>query len=124
MNFFDYKIPEDILSKIPPYFWAAFAGELVSVFAPDILIKDEDDPDYSVLDYVTGTAGWNVALECTCHKLNMDWLYEYYSNLVWYESDMFDGEFATLLISMFVEARPFSKPTYYEWLVSKKEEKT
>jgi hypothetical protein len=121
-----YKIPEDILSKIPEYFWSALAGELVSVFGPHALEKVDDSYN---LYFLTGTTGWNAALRMTCRKLDMDWLYEYYNNLQWWESDMFDGEFEDLIISKFVEAEDIDNwpevpteeqerhaSTYYSWL--------
>ena len=120
-----YKIPEDILSKIPEYFWPAFAGEIVSVFG--LFTFNKVDGLYN-LYFITGTTGWNAALKMTCRKLNMDWLYEYYNKLQWWESDMFDGEFEDLIISKFVEAdeddwreipteeRDRWQSTYYSWL--------
>lgn len=121
-----YKIPEDILSKIPEYFWSAFAGELVSVFSPSIFEKVDDT--YS-LNFVGGTTGWNTALRMTCYKLDMKWLYKYYDGLQWWESDMFDGEFEDLIISKFVEAEDVDnwpeipteehdrhQYTYYSWI--------
>lgn len=133
MNFKDlgmdlsYKIPEDILSKIPEYFWAALAGEVVSVFG--LSAFEKVDGLYN-LYFLTGTGGWNAALKMTCRKLDMKWLYEYYNKLQWWESDKFDGEFEDLIISKFVdvkdddwreipkEERDRYESTYYSWLTS------
>lgn len=115
----DYKIPEDILSKIPEYFYPAFAGELVSVFGRGIF--EETDDMGRALNYHSGTNGWNVALKSTCHRLDIDWLYIYYDKLTWWESDMFDGEIEDLVISKFVENEEESTHAYYLWLFGNEE---
>lgn len=115
----DYKIPKDILSKIPDHFWAAFTGELVSIFGRGIF--EETDDMGRALNYHTGTNGWNVALKTTCRRLDMDWLYIYYDHLSWWESDMFDGEIEDLVISKFVENESEYTQAYYSWLFSKEE---
>ena len=126
-NYLSYKIPEDILSKIPEYFWAAIAGELVSVFGPHALEKF--DESYT-LYFLTGTIGWNAALKMTCRKLDMDWLFKYYNDLQWWESDMFDSEIEDLIISKFLEVKDDwpelpdkeqyrYESTYYSWLTGK-----
>lgn len=111
----DYKIPEDIITKIPQYFWPAFAGELVSTLGMVVFQKDEYG-QYG-LNFVSGTFGWNAALRMTCKKLNMKWLFGYYDKLEWWESDMFDGEFEDLLIKNFVEAEDLPENSYYAWLI-------
>lgn len=111
----DYKIPADILTKIPQYFWPAFAGELVSTLGLAVFQKDEDS-QYG-LYFLGSTFGWNAALRMTCEKLNMKWLFDYYDKLEWWQSDMFDGEFEDLLIKNFVESRDNPEHAYYSWLI-------
>lgn len=41
----EYSIPEEIDSKIPSYFYIAFAGELCSILGPIIFTKYKMDPD-------------------------------------------------------------------------------
>ena len=86
----DYKDHTPMLRNIPDYFYSALAGELVSVFSPTIFDKDEDG--LMGLDLCTGTGGWNAALEMTCKKLDLMWLYSYYLTLTWYDSDRFDSD--------------------------------
>ena len=116
-----YKIPQDIFAKIPDYFWAGFAGELVSVFGTHILEKGEDD--CYEFDYSTGTGGWNEALKMACHKLDMEWLYEYYDNLSWEESDLFDDELGDLVVTRFLDFDDASEKelrnAYYRWLIKR-----
>lgn len=107
---------DEILKMIPSYFWAAFAGELVSVFGLDIFRPSEDG--VSPLYYIDGTSGWNAALRMACKKLSLDWLYNWYDKLEWYDSDNFDCELVELLETNFVKAEA-QKPAwpYYFWLV-------
>lgn len=105
---FDYVIPDDIKQRIPKYFSQAFAGELLGVFGPDIAIKDEDDV-YG-LCFLGGTVGWHEAFKATCDKLAMQWLYDYYEALEWYESDKFDGEMEAAIIEFFEGDRDQPSP--------------
>lgn len=113
----EYKIPEAILSKIPDYFWPAFAGELCSVFGPDILGKDEDG--VQALDYVGRTAGWYAALKATICKLSIPWLLDYYDGLEWHDSDQFDNEMEGLVRTKFIEAEQSAANPYYLWLLER-----
>ena len=118
-----YKIPNDILEKIPEHFWPALAGELVSVFGPTIFeynIYEDGTRDYP-FEYISGTAGWHLALKMTCRKLDIDWLYEYYKKLEWYDSDKFDSEIQDLITSKFIDVTPKSPSAYYLWAIEEKE---
>ena len=114
----EYKIPEKILSQIPEYFWYAFVGELVSVFGLLVFEKDLES-ELMGLNYISSTTGWNAALKMACHKLDMDWLYKYYDNLEWWESDLFDGEFEDLIKVLFINGELHNTHTnpYYLWLI-------
>ena len=112
---FIYKIPDDILTKIPDYFWPALAGELVSVCDP--FIFDEADVGVRAIDFITGTAAWDEAFKATCKKLGMKWLNEYRDKLEWYDSDRFDDRICDLIMSKFVKAEPESCTAYYKWLI-------
>ena len=94
----EYSIPDDIKSRIPDYFYYAMAGELVSVFGPDVLKYEEEIDDYYLF---SSTTGWGLAFKMTCKKLDMDWLWEYWRTLEWYDSDIFDGEIETEIIERF-----------------------
>ena len=113
----EYKIPEEIIVKIPQHFWPAFAGELVSTFGLMVFEKEEGS-DFYALNYVSSTNGWNAALRMTCNKLDMKWLFDYYDKLEWWQSDMFDGEFEDLLIRNFVESENKPEHAYYSWLIN------
>lgn len=112
----EYTIPKDIESRIPDYFYYAMAGELVSIFGPWILEK-QDYPEYddgneilgdpnvdgSYYDLNSSTSGWNEAFKMTCKKLNMMWLMDYYETLEWYYSDIFDGIIEDRIIENYIE---------------------
>lgn len=105
---FDYKIPDDILTKIPDYFWPALAGKLVSVFSPTIFDKEVTDVGESwySIDFVCGTAGFDLAFHMACRKLDMMWLYDYRDRLEWYDYDMFDSEISDILIDKVLLSEP------------------
>lgn len=106
---------DEIFAKLPDYFWTAFAGELVAVFGIDIFEKDEDG--LTPLDYMGGTSGWAVALWSVCHRLNIDWFYEWYDALDWMDSDEFDSDLLDEL-----NKHAGGHGVYYIWLIEKMRE--
>ena len=130
----EYEIPKEIKEKIPDYFYYAMAGELVSVFGPYILqhppagyYDEENDEwvedgeeDYYDLD--TSTGGWCEAFYATCKKLDMQWLYDYWRTLAWYDSDIFDGEIEDEIIKRFCEKDHLADHAncYYKYLIEKR----
>ena len=111
---FDRKF-DDVISKIPEYFYPAFAGELISVFGTSVLTQYEDGEN--PLLYISGSGGWNMALEMTCRKLNIDWMFDWYNKLKWYDSDNFDVELVELINSKFLNGKLESANSYYRWLL-------
>lgn len=47
----------------------------------------------------------------------MDWLYEYWDNLPWYQSDLFDSEISIEVMKCFDKAYPAN--AYYKYLLSR-----
>lgn len=86
----DYKIPEEVLSKIPDGFYIRFIFELESAFGEKIF-------DQAGLSCLVGTFGWRGALKSTCEAFDMGWLYSYYVSLKWYDADKFDDELLGLV---------------------------
>ena len=111
----DYKIPDDILDKIPEYFWPALGGELISAYSLSVLDKDPDTGLMS-LDYIGSTMGWVAALRATCHKLDMKWLMDYWDKLEWYDSDIFDDLIIDMVKEKFFEAPSNPSYAYMRWL--------
>ena len=117
-TFEKYVIPADIKNRIPEHFYYALGGEFVSVFGRDALIPDEDG--LSPLDFCTGTAGYVAALKATCQKLDMGWLLDYWNELPYYQSDVFDGEIADEVTERFADQDGAGNNInpYYLYLVS------
>lgn len=103
-NFFDYKIPEDIINAIPETFWKAFAEELTRRFGTDIFGIDPD-AGAAVLDFLSGTKGWYDAFKAACKALEMTDIYEYYDALVWWKFDMFCNEISGMLLERIGEEK-------------------
>lgn len=77
-------VPDEILDNIPPYFIAAFAGELVSAVGLSTLDKD-DFGEYNFNNYI-GEDEWVEALYYTCFKTGVFCFADYYSSVL-YEND-------------------------------------
>ena len=114
-----YEVPEEIKTKIPECFYYAFGGEYVSIFGFVALIRAEDG--YSNLDYNSSTTGYAEALKMSCEKLDMGWLFDYWDELPWYQSDIFDGWLADEVMKRF-DSMESANP-YYKYLLSKEGER-
>ena len=90
---FEYKIPQEIKTKFTKDFMTDFLVEIIRVFNLSEPISYSDS-----LIYLESTCGWADAFECTCQKYKMEDVFEYYDNLKWYDSDLFDDEFGSLLV--------------------------
>lgn len=125
----EYKIPDDIKSRIPEYFYYAMAGELVSVMGASVLDLLEvplecsdgtEDYDY-YYDLHNSTSGWGMAFKMTCYKLDMMWLVDYWNTLEWYDSDIFDGEIEWEIIGLIKNGKIECNGAndYYKYLLKK-----
>lgn len=81
---------------IPTYFYQRLFGELVKVWGMNLVAPCDtgDSYQYQIDEYLAlmaGTAGWNVAIKESCCQCDMINMYEYYSDLNWIQSDIFDG---------------------------------
>lgn len=86
----DYKIPEEVLSKIPEGFYTRFVIELEMVFGEGVIERTS-------LACLQGTLGWCGALKASCEAFDMMWLYDYCRRLHWWERDRFDDELLELI---------------------------
>lgn len=109
--------PENALQRLSGPFWAAFAGELVSVFGIDIFQPEEDVQSARAIEYLTGTCGWHAALKAACREVGDEWFYEWYDSLGWMESDGFDYDLVDELVDRVIERGEETRHVYYEWLV-------
>lgn len=99
-NFFDYKIPEEIINAIPETFWKMFADELTRRFGTDIFDIDPVER-VAILDFLSGSVGWYHSFEAACKVLEMADMYEYYNKLAWWEADIFSDEINSMLLERF-----------------------
>lgn len=117
----EYSIPEAVDADIPDYFYFAMAGELCSIFGPHVFDKiDPEDGSDPYYDLDTGTAGWYEAFHGTCCKLGMLQLFEYWTSLPWYDSDIFDSIIEQRIIEKFISAEDHRCNPYYKYLVASK----
>lgn len=113
----EYHIPKDIKDRIPSYFYQALAGELFSVFGWRLGIQMFTDKEYGngYYNLDSGSGGWYVAFEETCRKLDMQWLFDYWKSLEWYDSDIFDGEIEEGIRNYYING----SSDYYKYLCKK-----
>ena len=114
-----YRIPEEIKSRIPDYFYFAMTGELFSSFGYYNSIQMfTDTSEFNGLHNLGATSqGWFVAFMMTCKKLDMLWLLDYYKSLEWYDSDIFDSEIEDEIEARFINGKKNDHANcYYRYL--------
>lgn len=89
---FDYKIPQEIKIRLTKGFATNFLNKLNVVF--DLI----QPLSLEYLIYFESTCGWVDAFKYACQKYDMEDVFMYYNKLEWYDSDLFDDEFAGLLV--------------------------
>ena len=82
--------------NIPTYFYQCLFGECVKIWGMNLVAPCDTGDSYQdqISEYLAltaGTAGWNVAFYQACVQCDMVDMYEYYSELDWIQSDIFDG---------------------------------
>lgn len=85
-NGFEYTIPKDIYNSIPEEFWNNFRHELYMIGGLSLC----EESGSSALDD-GGTGVWIAALYNACKSSNCLDIFDYYTGLEWYDSDIFDG---------------------------------
>lgn len=88
-NYFNYRLPHKIDSKIDPNFYQTFYHSLCKVFGDNLL--EVQPTGERQLFYIQSTGGWATALEEACIQCSMEWFFEYWTGLSWIDSDMLDG---------------------------------
>lgn len=88
---FDYRIPQEIKTRLTKGFAIDFLNKLNVIF-------DLTHPvSLGFLVNFESTCGWVDAFKCACQKYDMEDVFAYYDQLEWYDSDLFDDEFASLI---------------------------
>lgn len=123
----------------PNYFYYCFFGEFVKIFGTDLITPDKDYnaeydddtnlipnswDDYSYKNQISyflcmaeGTGGWLEAFKQACTQCDLTDILEYYNNLDWIRSDIFDDVLATKMIDVLCDSSIQSD--YYRFLIEK-----
>lgn len=89
---FKYKIPQEIREKLTKEFAEDFLDKLTVIF--DL---NQTTFCFDYLFNLESTYGWADAFEYACQKHKMEDVLAYYNELEWFDSDLFDDEFASLI---------------------------
>lgn len=92
--FFEYTIPENIKDLITYDFLKEFRNQLFRIHKYYSL---DTFADFGI-PLNTSTAGWYAAFGKACLLTHKEGLLDYWRKLPWYDSDIFDGELAEMLI--------------------------
>lgn len=94
-------------------------GEITSIFGLDVWHVADG---VRTADYISGTVGLSFAIKMACWKLDMMWLYDYYDQMPWYDSDQFDSIMQDRAFYAIVEGyKPGCTNAYYLHLATGKE---
>ena len=92
--YIEYTIPENIKNLITEDFLKEFRNQLFRIHEHYSL---DTFADFGI-PMNTSTAGWFAAFGKACLLTNKESLFDYWRGLPWYDSDIFDGELAEMLI--------------------------
>ena len=90
----EYAMPENIISLITYDFLKEFRNQLFRIHEHYSL---ETFADFGI-PINTSTSGWYAALGKTCLLTHKEEVFDYWRELPWYDSDIFDGELAKMLV--------------------------
>ena len=90
---FEYKIPQEIKISLTKEFAVDFLNKLIVIFN-----LKQTTLCLEYLFNLESTCGWADAFKYTCQKHNMEDVLAHYNKLEWYDSDLFDDEFASLIV--------------------------
>ncbi len=83
----EYKIPEKYEKMITKELLVKIRDNIFATFEKIGMDTTADDG----IDYILTTAGWGNAIKNACLELGKEDFYNYYENLEWMDSDIFDG---------------------------------
>lgn len=90
----EYTIPQDIKNLITDDFLKEFRNQLFRIHEHYSL---DTFADFGI-PLNTSTSGWFAALGKACLLTNKEAIFDYWRTLPWYDSDVFDGELADMLV--------------------------
>lgn len=91
---YNYTMPEDIKNLITNDFLKEFRNQLFRIhkeYSLDVFAEEG-------IPINTSTAGWYAAFGKACLLTHKEELFNYWRTLPWFDSDIFDGELAGILI--------------------------
>lgn len=88
---YKYEMPNDIKNRFTNDILKDFVDKFVEVF-------NIEHMTYEDAAYAEGTAGWYSAFKYMCENNDLNDVIDYYDNLPWYESDLFDDKLTGLLV--------------------------
>lgn len=91
---YNYTMPENIKKLITDDFLKEFRNQLFRIheyYSLDVFAEEG-------IPINTSTSGWYAAFGKACLLTHKEELFNYWRTLPWYESDIFDGELADMLI--------------------------
>ena len=91
---YNYTMPEDIKNLITDDFLKEFRNQLFRIhehYSLDVFAEEG-------IPINTSTAGWYAAFGKACLLTHKEGLFNYWRTLPWFDSDIFDGELAGILI--------------------------
>lgn len=109
----NYDHINSIIARIPEMFYYALLGECVAMLGQNYYTSNNEIE----FDFDTGTAGWAAALYATCKKLDMEWLYNEWTLMPYYDSDTLDAQIEEKLICMLQNEHTGINPYYKHVLV-------
>ena len=93
-DFWEYTIPENIKNLITDDFLKEFRNQLFRIHEYYSLETFAEEG----IPLNTSTGGWYVAFGKACLLTHKEELLDYWRTLQWYDSDIFDGELADMLV--------------------------
>lgn len=93
-DYIEYTMPEDIKNLITDDFLKEFRNQLFRIHEYYSLETFAEEG----IPINTSTSGWFAAFGKACLLTNKEVLIDYWRTLPWYDSDIFDGELAEMLI--------------------------
>ena len=104
----------EVLVRIPDAFYYDLAGKLFSIFGPSIYDLENGK---TKIDFFAGSFGWNMAIRKSCQDMDLQWLKDFYINLEWYDSDLFDSEIADQIERRVLCDDYYANNPYYKFLL-------
>lgn len=97
--------------NIPQYFYESMFGEFIKIFGVETIKpwskwKSYKEQLYCLFSANIGTSGWALAFKLACIQCDLLDLYEYYDQLDWDYSDVFDSFILENMMNIMFKENP------------------